>query len=239
MATNAGGPRTGAGIGRRTLVRGAAAAGLGAGLLPATTASAAHPVLRLGSRGAAVKELQTKLAGAGYWLGAWDGSFGALTLHAVHALQKYHGLPRDGVCGPATWARVDLKVRPRSRYNAPEGIEIDKARQLLLVRSRGVVQMALSTSTGSEVPFEAFGTWYDGKTPAGTFKTSRYKPGWYTNELGALYRPVFFNGAIAIHGSTSVPPVNASHGCCRLSVQAQDWLLARGYLALGRQVIVY
>lgn len=226
---------------RRLLLQGAGATAL-AGALGAAVpqaASAAHPTLRVGSRGAAVTELQSKLAGAGFWLGTPDGSFGALTQQAVYAIQKYHGLSRDGVVGPATWAKVDLRRRAVSRYGGETHIEINKAKQLLLVYSAGAVQLALNTSTGSNKPFEAWGHWYNGQTPSGTFRCSSYKTGWYTNALGGLYRPMFFNGGIAVHGSTSIPPYNASHGCCRLSVQVTDHLYARGYLALRRLVYVY
>src|SRR5690349_873223 len=54
---------------------------------PLTTA-AAQPTLRLGSKGAAVVELQKKLAAKGFSPGAADGDFGAKTLAAVKAFQK-------------------------------------------------------------------------------------------------------------------------------------------------------
>lgn len=243
---------------RRRALHGAAAAGaLGVfGVAAARPASAASglmgagvasrraaattspPVLQIGSRGAAVLDLQNKLSAAGYWLGAVDGDFGGMTQQAVWALQKYHGLSRDAVVGQQTWAKVDLRQRPTSRYGGTR-IEIDKTRQLLLASSGGVVQMALNTSTGANKPFKVGLRWYDGKTPRGSFATFRCVPGWYYGPLGGLYRPMFFNGGIAIHGSASIPPYNASHGCCRLSTQARDRLLANGLLVLRRAVSVY
>ena len=79
---------------------------------PGTPSAASHPTLRTGSHGAAVLALQRRLTSLGYWLGAADGAFGDLTRQAVVAVQKVAGLARDGVCGPATWARVDAGVRP-------------------------------------------------------------------------------------------------------------------------------
>ena len=35
---------------------------------------------------------------------------------------------------------------------------------------------------------------------------------------------MFFNGGIAIHGSTSVPTYPASHGCVRVPLSAAEWL---------------
>ncbi|MDF8265009.1 L,D-transpeptidase family protein [Luteipulveratus flavus] len=205
---------------------------------PTAVVAATYPTLKRGSTGTAVKDLQTKLSGAGYWLGSVDGSFGHLTQQAVWAIQKYWGLSRDGVVGPLTWGKVNLRQRPKSRYTTTR-IEVDKARQLMFVVSSGAVQLCLNTSTGANKPFESGGHWYDGRTPSGTFKVFRYVPGWYHGALGDLYRPMFFNGGIAIHGSTSIPPYNASHGCCRLSTAAQDTIIARGALKIGATVTVY
>jgi len=38
--------------------------------------------------------------------------------------------------------------------------------------------------------------------------------------LGELWWPMYFNGGIAIHGSPSVPPWPASHGCIRIPMYA-------------------
>ena len=214
---------------------GTAAAAPAPSILPAAT----YPVLRVGSTGTAVRDLQSKLSGAGFWLGSVDGSFGSLTQQAVYAIQKYHRLSRDGVCGPITWGKVNLRRRPVARSTSYSHIEIEKSRQLCYVVSGGRVQFCFNTSTGSNKPFYAWGKWYNGQTPSGTFKCYRYVPGWYNNALGALYRPVFFNGGIALHGSTSIPPYPASHGCCRLSTAAQDLILSRRDLAIGSTVVVY
>lgn len=207
--------------------------------IAAPAASASYPQVRKGSTGRAVRDLQTKLSGAGYWLGSVDGSFGHLTQQAVYAIQKYYGLARDGVCGPKTWAKVNLRARPRARSVSSTHVEVDKRRQLVFAVSGGITKLCLNTSTGSNKPFKAWGRWYDGRTPSGTFRCNRYVPGWYQNALGGLYRPMFFNGGIALHGSKSIPPYNASHGCCRLSTAAQDQLLGRGFLKMGRTVVVY
>jgi peptidoglycan hydrolase-like protein with peptidoglycan-binding domain len=68
----------------------------------------AHPVLRLGAKGAAVVELQKKLAAKGFSPGAADGDFGPKTLAAVKAFQKSRHLVADGVVGPKTWAALGV-----------------------------------------------------------------------------------------------------------------------------------
>ena len=88
-------------ISRRGVVAGAAAMGALAaeGTGVATSASAANPVLKAGSRGSSVTALQKRLNSLGYWCGTPDGVFGALTVQAVLAIQKVAGLGRDGVVG--------------------------------------------------------------------------------------------------------------------------------------------
>ena len=56
--------------------------------------------LSYGMGGDQVWALQEQLGASGYWCGAPDGGFGHLTQQAVFAVQKAHGLVRDGVVGP-------------------------------------------------------------------------------------------------------------------------------------------
>jgi len=70
------------------------------GPLPAASRT---PVLRLGSRGAAVARLQRALR-----LGA-TGTFGPATRAAVLRLQKARHLPADGIVGPATWRVLGIR----------------------------------------------------------------------------------------------------------------------------------
>lgn len=62
---------------------------------------AAHkPVLQLGSKGEAVKELQTLLKMPAKDI---DGDFGPKTRAALIAFQKKAKITADGICGPYTW----------------------------------------------------------------------------------------------------------------------------------------
>jgi hypothetical protein len=58
--------------------------------------------LKKGSRGAEVKELQTRLTNLGYSTKGIDGIFGANTDAAVRKFQKAKKLKVDGIVGPAT-----------------------------------------------------------------------------------------------------------------------------------------
>lgn len=229
-------------IGRRQVLGGTAAVGLLAALGVAdagTAAAATRATVLYGSRGPNVVYLQQRLNAVGYWCGAADGVFGAQTQQAVFALQKAWGLVRDGVVGPLTWAKVASSTRPTPRYGPGYRIEVDKSRQLLLVVWGTTVRYTLNTSTGANRPFYAWGRWYDGRTPSGRFSVYGHANGWVTNALGSLYKPYYFNGGIAIHGATSVPTYNASHGCVRVSVAAQNLLIGTGVMVNGRLVYVY
>ena len=67
----------------------------------------AEPVLREGSSGDAVRQLQEALKELGHDPGAVDGQFGAKTEAAVRAYQQERGIAVDGVVGPITWRNID------------------------------------------------------------------------------------------------------------------------------------
>ena len=71
-----------------------------------TPAETHYPVLRRGSKGTDVIELQRQLKAAGIDPGGIDGSYGDKTFAAVRELQRRRGLERDGVAGPATRAAL-------------------------------------------------------------------------------------------------------------------------------------
>ena len=83
--------------------------GAGGGVEGSPSVSAARPTLRKGSKGSAVKELQTMLLKLGYDLGPCgiDGDFGKSTDAAVRSFQSDHRLTVDGICGAATWAELE------------------------------------------------------------------------------------------------------------------------------------
>ena len=64
--------------------------------------------MRLGSRGDAVRCLQSTLNGAGYDSGPVDGAFGNVTYRAVSAFQRARGLVVDGVVGPQTGGALGI-----------------------------------------------------------------------------------------------------------------------------------
>lgn len=193
--------------------------------------------LQVGDRGPAVLALQQRLSGLGYWLGAPDAQFGNLTQQAVWALQKAAGIGRDGEVGAQTRAALARGIRPRATLSG-NGVEIDLARQLLLVVRGGRTQLVLNTSTGSGLQFQERGETHTAVTPRGTYQVSFVVDGPDKGPLGTLWRPRYFNGGIAVHGLDSVPPYPASHGCARVSNTAMDMIWAQGLMPMGSTVVV-
>jgi N-acetylmuramoyl-L-alanine amidase len=206
---------------------------------PTTTGTSATPgLLRTGDRGPAVLAAQNRLAALGYWLGTPDGVYGDATAHAVTALQKTAGLERDGVLGPRTARALTAGALPAAARRRGQVIEIDLARQILLVVDSGKVRLVLDASSGSGEYYMSEGSRHHAVTPKGTYQVFRSVNAWDPGPLGRLYRPRYFNGGIAVHGYPSVPPSPASHGCVRVTLGAMDYLWAHELLPIGRTVVV-
>jgi peptidoglycan hydrolase-like protein with peptidoglycan-binding domain len=212
---------------------------------PPTTTTTAPPdpaadgKLELGEGGQAVLALQQRLVDLGYWMGSADGNYGQLTRQAVMAFQKAEGLGRDGVAGPITQERLAGAGRQSSRAGGT-GLEIDLERQILMVVQGGQVQWVINTSTGNNETYtSSTGGSARAITPPGSFTIYREIDGVREAPLGTLYRPKYFNGGIAIHGSGSIPAHPASHGCARVTNSAMDMLWSSGVAAMGTPVTVY
>lgn len=239
---------------RTTLLLGPACAlALGASLIaspahaaPApVSASAAAPAaavtadLRSGDSGEQVRALQERLSELGYWIDGADGEFGMHTEHAVLAMQKAAGIDRDGIVGSATRSALDEGTVPSATTESGSVVEIDLERQLLLVVIDGEVQRVIHTSTGSGQPYEGSdGDERIAVTPEGSYSVFRDVDSWDPGPYGALYRPKYFNGGIAVHGYPSVPAQAASKGCARVSLAAMDWLWEQGHLDIHATVLV-
>ena len=82
---------------------------VGANTMNALIGSSGTEILRVGSKGALVKELQEKLILKGYSCGASgaDGDFGQGTYNAVISFQTAAGVSADGIVGPVTWEALN------------------------------------------------------------------------------------------------------------------------------------
>jgi peptidoglycan hydrolase-like protein with peptidoglycan-binding domain len=70
------------------------------------------PLVRRGSQGEVVEQLQVRLKLAGYYNGAIGGHFGQFTYAAVRNFQRDMGLMQDGDVGENTWYALSKIVMP-------------------------------------------------------------------------------------------------------------------------------
>ena len=73
-------------------------------LFSTTEAMASSILVRQGSRGPAVRQVQSLLIEQGWLTGAADGICGNQTVAAIKSFQKANGLDADGVCGNGTYS---------------------------------------------------------------------------------------------------------------------------------------
>jgi hypothetical protein len=163
--------------------------------------------LGYGSRGPLVRTLQRTLARLRYLPeGAPRGLFDETTWHAVVAFQGWQGFTRDGVVTKQIWRALGRARPPRPWGGMTQGLQVDTARQvLLLVQGRQVVR-AIHVSTGA-----------GGATPHGRFAVYRKElMSWSVPFETWMPYASYFYGGYALHAYSSVPSYPASHGCIRV-----------------------
>ncbi len=134
-----------------------------------------------------------------------------------------------------------------ARANAGTLVEVDKTKQLLFFVIDGKTAWILNTSTGNGEEYTEEDKNTPGEvitgvslTPSGLHKVNRERPeGWWEGDLGEIYRPKYFRGGVAVHGSNSIPNYPASHGCVRVSVPAMDFIWDSGIMPMGTPVWVH
>jgi hypothetical protein len=100
-------------------------------------------------------------------------------------------------------------------------VEVDLSQQRLSVLDgSGRIVKTLPVSSGSGKLFTSEGRTRRAITPRGRFTVVRKIAGWHKSPLGMLYYSTYITQGVAIHGSRSVPPRPASHGCIRIPMSA-------------------
>jgi len=134
------------------------------------SSSAQAIVLRKGSNGQDVKNVQQKLHDLGYYWGAIDGIYGSQTETSVRYFQKAYGLTVDGVVGPQTLNALGLQP---SSGTTPSSSDV-----YLLARV---------------IYGEARGEPYVGKVAIGAVILNRVKSPLFPNTIaGVIYQPGAF-----------------------------------------------
>jgi len=196
------------------------------------------PVVIPNPSGPEVLALEQRLSQLGYLVGNVDGVLDGATKHGITAFQKVEGLDRNGLADGATLGRLASAQTPTPRFSTPpDHIEVDIPRQVILMVRGGRVTSVVPTSTGNNKLFTSQGYTRRAVTPNGQFQIYFKRNGWRKAPLGELYRPAYFNGGIALHGSRSVPTSPASHGCVRVPMAFADWFADNA--PVGMVVYVY
>jgi peptidoglycan hydrolase-like protein with peptidoglycan-binding domain len=193
-----------------------------------------YPFAAVGSSGGGeTARIQQRLVDMGFWNSGADGEYGLTTSQAVMAFQKYVGLEASGYVNQETAdALTNAKFRAHGLADAGTLVEIDKDKQLLFVVHNGRTVWIYNTSTGDGQPYTEADQNTPGETQTGVSITRnglhevyRERPvGWWEGDLGKIYRPKYFSGGQAVHGSNNVPNYPASHGCVRVSIPAMDFI---------------
>ncbi|GAA3201257.1 L,D-transpeptidase family protein [Actinocorallia longicatena] len=177
-----------------------------------------RPTLRLGDYRAEVRTVQRRLRDLHYDPGAVDGLFTEDLRAALWAFKKINRLPVTTVVDARTWTALASPRRPPAFR--PEGggnrVEISLRRQVLTVFRGNRPAFITHVSTGSRRAYCERGGCGSAITPRGSFRVYRKIHKWHVGPLGAMYKPIYFHGGIAMHGSVRVPRRPASHGCVRV-----------------------
>lgn len=157
-----------------------------------------------GSRGEKVREVQSRLAEWGYYVGSVDGIYGAETYRAVRRFQRDHGLTEDGVVGPATAQAIGISLNTSSSGSST-GLDREGDIYLLAKAIHG----------------EARGEPYIGKVAVGAVILNRVKSPTFPNTIaGVIYQPYAFT-AVA-DGQIDLEPDKDSIKAARDAINGWD-----------------
>lgn len=202
-----------------------------------------------GDDGEETARIQWRLLELGFWLNAADGDYGLTTSQAVMAFQKYKGLESSGRVDQATADALTAETfRAHGMADAGTLVEINKDQQLLYFVQNGATMWVFNVSTGNGQTYTEVDQNTPGAepitgvslTPNGLHAVNRERPeGWWEGDLGKIYRPKYFVGGVAVHGSGNVPNYPASHGCVRVTTTAMDFIWDSNLMPMGIPVWVH
>lgn len=176
-------------------------------LLPDESEEAA--VLRAGSTGGEVKEVQRRLKQWGYYSGEVDGVFGAGTKAAVIAFQEKNGLTADGVVGLATYRALGMN----SSYNVLAG-------QTQNAQSSGYTSSDLYL-IAKTIYAEGRGEPYTGQVAIGAVILNRIKSPSFPNTVaGVVYQKNAFTAVS--DGQINLTPDNTAMRAAQDAVNGWD-----------------
>ena len=159
-------------------------------------------VLKVGSSGAQVRTLQTKLNNWGYDAGTVDGIFGSNTLAAVKRFQQRNGLAVDGIVGAKTAAALGMSLSSGSGGNSSYS-------------SSDVYLLAKC------IYAEARGEPYIGQVAIGAVVLNRVKSSSFPNTIaGVIYQPYAFTAVV--DGQINLEPNDTAYKAARDAMNGWD-----------------
>lgn len=200
--------------------------------------------LQRGSKGDAVKRVQTLMTELGYFDGPISGNYMNKTVTAVKKFQKNNGLEQDGVTGETTWnamflgdeAPVDAASTPRPTPDPAYAITVDVRNQAVLVYTQDEsgaytkLYKKMVCSTGRVGSPSDVGTWVlNGRRARWAYFSlyGSHAQFWTRINENIAFHSVIYNTVDTMNLSTksyNKLGQRASHGCIRLLVSDAKWI---------------
>ena len=210
-------------------------------------------LLKPGSTGAPVRDLQARLKQIGWWSGDTTDAYGPATTVAVTSFQGKRAIPATGEVDQRTADLLNTmtrtptsdelnNVKPAPAASTAAGLDprcltgrvlcISKASRTLTWVVDGAAQRAMAVRFGSEAD----------PTREGTFSVDRKERDWTSTLFGSkMPYSMFFSGGQAVHYSSDFAAkgyAGASHGC--VNVRDLTGLAALfDQVSVGEKVVVY
>lgn len=171
----------------------------------ASSESVETAVIKQGSRGETVRQIQTKLKRWGYYSGTVDGIFGAQTLKAVKYFQSKNGLTVDGIVGPATLRALGISSSTSSGQSSSNPSYSNSDVYLLARVIYG----------------EARGESYTGQIAVGAVVMNRIKSSSFPNTISAvIYQPYAFTAVL--DGQINLTPDSRAISAAKEAMNGYD-----------------
>ncbi len=210
-------------------------------------------LLKEGSTGKPVRDLQARLKQIGWWSGDVTDTYGPQTVSAVKGFQEKRAIPVNGEVDQRTMDRLGAmtrtpssdelnNIRPKPATGTTAGLDprcltghtmcISKATRTLTWVVDGQPQLQLAVRFGSE----------NNATREGSFAVYRKNRDWTSTIYGSkMPYSMFFSGGQAVHYSSDFAARGyngASHGCVNVrDLNGIAWLFDQ--VKIGDPVIVY
>lgn len=167
--------------------------------------------LRQGDSGPDVTEVQRRLQRWGYYRGPISGTFGPLTLAAVQAFQRRHGLPVTGIIASRTFAALGITMRPAA---------VAPNRAAAVTPTRGVSPNDMQLLARA-VYSEARGEPFEGQVAVAAVIMNRIRSPLFPNTIsGVIFQPLAFT-AVA-DGQFYLTPNQEAFRAAQLAVNGWD-----------------